>query len=326
MAKKNSGRKPIRNKKEIFVPLADVPDLVWRVTRKLDSSNHFADMDQPAPKENEEFGGKTLLELCSDSTYVDPAIWVRFYEALGVKPKNQGALPFRVWQIFDAMAAAVRGGDIARYVCAAGIIAHYVGDACQPLHISHLHHGARDEEKGVHSAYETQMLNRFTLDLVQRVARVPHQALPLVDSGRGAAVATVALMRRTILRLPPQRIIDVYNSNSGRDRTVRMWEAFGRETVACVADGAQTLAMIWKSAWRAGNGDHVPKSKLVALSPDDLRKLYDDPKFLPAARLPEMIESLHPTASPTDDGGAKIPILRPLVLKKKKQRSTVARV
>ena len=318
MSKKDSGHKPIRNTAAIFVPLADVPDLVWRVTRRLDSANHFADMDQPGGGDGE-FAGKTLLDLCRQDSYVDPSVWQRFYESLGIRPQNQGALPFRVWQMFDAMVAAVRHEDVPRYICAAGIIAHYVGDACQPLHVSHLHHGAGEEEKGVHAAYETQMLNRFTIDLVQRVARVPRQTLPLVGSGREAAIATVALMRRTIQRLPPQRIIDVYNSTRGRDQMVRMWDEFGRETVACVADGAQTLAMIWKGAWKAGDGDRLPKSKLVAVSHGDLRKLYDDPKFLPAARLPDMVEWLRPKTRTLEDG--RIPIMKPLELKKPPRRT-----
>lgn len=29
-----------------FVPLADVADIVWRITRKKDEANHFSDMEQ----------------------------------------------------------------------------------------------------------------------------------------------------------------------------------------------------------------------------------------------------------------------------------------
>ena len=33
------------------------------------------------------------------------------------------------------------GASLVGFLCAAGCLAHYVGDACQPLHISRLHHG-----------------------------------------------------------------------------------------------------------------------------------------------------------------------------------------
>jgi hypothetical protein len=55
-----------------------------------------------------------------------------------------GLLPFRVWQIYDAMVDFVKNGERDKFVCAAGVLAHYVGDACQPLHISFLHHGDPD--------------------------------------------------------------------------------------------------------------------------------------------------------------------------------------
>lgn len=46
-----------------FVPLADVPDFVWRTIRRKDEANHFADMDEIGKGE---FEGRTLLQLCQD--------------------------------------------------------------------------------------------------------------------------------------------------------------------------------------------------------------------------------------------------------------------
>jgi len=36
-----------------------------------------------------------------------------------------GSLPFRVWQIFDAMVATKKPAE---FLCAAGILGHYVGE------------------------------------------------------------------------------------------------------------------------------------------------------------------------------------------------------
>ena len=83
-------------KRRAFAPLADVADLVWRFTRKTDESNHFADMDRPGAN------GATLLQLCAQSPgNIDPKVWNAFYDGIG--ESRRGALPFRVWQIFDAM-------------------------------------------------------------------------------------------------------------------------------------------------------------------------------------------------------------------------------
>jgi len=126
-----------------FVRLADVPDRIWKIPGgkaargNFENPNHFADMDQQLPDSPNK--GKTLLELCDDPVNVDPDVWMNYYTR--VKDSEKGLLPFRVWQFFDEMVDAALQQDVKRFVCAAGIVAHYVGDSCQPLHISFLYNG-----------------------------------------------------------------------------------------------------------------------------------------------------------------------------------------
>src|SRR6185503_2557605 len=105
--------------------------------------NHFADMDQERDSD-----GKTLLDLTLDAGFIDPDKWDAFYSSVKdilsgdpISAKHRGLLPFRVWQIFNDMVRFVKAGKVAEFVCAAGVLTHYVGDACQPLHISFLHDG-----------------------------------------------------------------------------------------------------------------------------------------------------------------------------------------
>ena len=109
----------------------------------------------------------------ADPTQVTVEVWQEFYTALGhTTSADRGLLPFRVWQFFDAMVDAVAAGDVARFVCAAGLVAHYVGDACQPLHGSYLADGAPATPTtpavgaGVHSAYETAMVDAFSTEIL----------------------------------------------------------------------------------------------------------------------------------------------------------------
>ena len=69
------------------------------------------------------------------------------------------------------MVEFVNQKDVTKFVCAAGILAHYVADACQPLHASQFHDGRPDhaDEKGVHSYYETKMLDRFAVDIIGKI-------------------------------------------------------------------------------------------------------------------------------------------------------------
>jgi len=270
-----------------FSPLADVADLVWRNTRPNDESNHFADMDKP------DSSGETLLQKCAaDMKSVDPVVWNAYYEDIG--ERRRGALPFRVWQIFDEMVDFAKAGKVTEFVCAAGLVAHYVGDACQPLHISQYHHGQDPSDKKhgqVHSVYETAMVGRHGTELIDWIpkARIPAVAAlkPAgAATGRNAAQAVVELMMRTVKRLPPLKIVEVFESHMGRGQDAAMWAELGKDTAACMQDGARTLARIWEAAWQAGQGERNTAAE--TLSHDALIALYTDKTFLPSWRLQDV--------------------------------------
>jgi hypothetical protein len=244
-----------------FVALADVPDLVWRRTRPEDAANHFADMDQPG---GVAAGGQTLMELwhSGDGTWRTPAGWTAFYDSLTDPPadEHRGALPFRAAQLYGLMVEAVRGGDVLGYVATAGVLAHYVGDACQPLHVSRLHHGVPGAgEDAVHSVYETTMLDEHA--------------------------AEVALMQRTIEAIPPADIVSVFAAHPGSDQTAQLWNTFGVATVKRLADGAKTLAMLWTAAWREGAGETIDAAEIQPQPESALQKLYNTDSFAPSVWL-----------------------------------------
>ena len=276
--------KKIDDKK--FVPLADVPDLVWRTTRKKDEANHFADMDE---KGQGAFKNKTLLQLCEDPANVDIDIWNQFYDSIGTNFKR-GALPFRVWQMYNQMVTSLDQGNLAEFMCAAGTMAHYVGDACQPLHVSSLHHGrpGHPEEEEVHAVYETRMLDRFAADIIAGVNETlkTSKAKSDVKGGKGAAIRVIELMRATVKALPPLKVIEAYNeTDGGRERTEHMFNVLGKKTSETIAAGSLCLATLWASAWKEGHGSKIAASKIGEVSRTDLKKLYNTATFVEAFRL-----------------------------------------
>jgi len=269
-----------------FVPLADVPDLVWRASRKLDDSNHFADMDQEGTGD---FKGKTLLDLCKKPENVDIDVWNAFYDSLSLGRKR-GALPFRVWQIYNLMVEFVHAGKVAEFICAGGIVSHYVGDACQPLHVSFLHHGRPGHEKTeekVHSVYETQMLDRKATDVIAGInaTLAGKKAKADVTGGHAAAVSVVELMRQTVKTLAPIKVIEAFNSAQPNKRIADMWDVLGTKTITCMAGGCLRMASLWASAWHQGGGSKITNKKLGEVGRDELINLYNDKQFLPAFRL-----------------------------------------
>jgi hypothetical protein len=227
--------------REGFIPLADVPDYAWGHTnaRKAENIQHFADIDI-----QDIDGGPSMLERCvADPANIAASKWKDYFDGFaekGVGPE-EGALPFRVWQIWDAMVAYLKRGDVLRFVTAAGVMAHYVGDASQPLHCSYMHHGVppmrkvggrkypvpRDSdefkefktsrEAQIHGIYEETMLEVDPASALAAVDEELETKRPVrVDqSGHGAAKAVIALMNDSQSCLPPKTIIDADDSSLG---------------------------------------------------------------------------------------------------------------
>jgi hypothetical protein len=308
-----------------FVPLADVPDLAWQAGlyprgshgRNPESPNHFADMDEAPPN-----GGKSLLELCRGprgtvkTANVDPALWLKHYQVFSArKPRvksetrpaqySYGLLPFRVAQIYRRMVKSVRKKDIPGFIAAAGIMAHYVGDAGQPLHISYLHHGDPDDsiltsgkdipanrisrQNAVHGSYESDMFKYHAVELHEGLAKAAAKgSLRTITGHHNAANSIVSLMLKTFDTLPPKTIVDQFKkvSDGQKPKPIAnaLWASFSSQTIEVMANSCRYLAMLWTSAWREGVGTANLAAKPPITKPQ-LINLYSKKPFLESCTL-----------------------------------------
>jgi hypothetical protein len=319
--------------KQDFVPLADVPDLVWKIgahrrggPKAPEHANHFADMDRKLKKPLPE--GATLLSICDKPAKLDVGIWQRYYDAVKKEhpdlEESRGLLPFRAWQIFDAMVYYVQQGDAERFVCAAGILSHYVGDACQPLHISYLFNGDPDRAKagkvrdrstgqmvdgmisygaGCHGAYEDNMIDSHVSELWpgvdEAIKKLPGGKIPA--DGKAAGWEVVTLMKATFGKISPMDIVEKFEASRGekpKDIAQALWDEFGDDTIDVIAAGSDCLARLWRGAWTAGGGDKRIKS-LGAIPEETLAAIYQPFGFLQS----ETLDSIEPVLA-TGNGGA----------------------
>src|SRR5262249_55130268 len=158
--------------------------------------------------------------------------------------------------------------NVASFVAAAGILAHYVGDACQPLHGSYLDDGDPFRKKdgtkapkmlghsegyasGVHMAYEDYMLDDKVGELLTKLSASlgPKHGMPLVQGGQEAGYATIKLMRRARAAIKPMDIVNEYGALNFPPKTnaaqqhaaaTKLWAAFGTDTAKVMADGCKT--------------------------------------------------------------------------------------
>lgn len=299
-----------------LVPLADVPDVVWKKTKLAavggrdtranvgpEHPTHFCDIDEPGPD------GMTLRARCmKDPANVAVDVWKGFYDGNGhTESASRGCLPFRVWQFYDAMVDFVSRSDFVGYLCAAGLLAHYVGDASQPLHGSFLADGFKDQAvshttstghtvsswpgKGVHSAFESTMIDAHAgemLSAIDKALRSSGPALAKISKGQDAAVAIVALMDRSARTLPPTTLINTYIAlGQGTSKAVidGLWTAFGPKVAKIMADSVRVLNHIWTAAWRQGGGQNAEVGQLSAVAPAEIIARYTNTAFVPSLDL-----------------------------------------
>lgn len=291
----------------VFVPLSDVPDVVWKtninrvkreVTRPMENWNHYADIDLPGAD------GKTLLNMyLADNKSLNYSDWINFYRnaplpsASTSKENSWGALPFRVWQIFAQLVEYAKN-DGASFLTAAGCLAHYVGDACQPLHSSQHSDGLNGATTGVHSTYEDHMVDAHAEEIAagvgDAITNLAFKPRP-IGSAREAATCVMDLMIFCQRTLPPETICKAYNdARPGSHKSATnnkavldaLWEHCGEATIEVIAAGAVTLAVIWQAAWTLSSA--AAKTDWLSTTYDgtkDLMPIYENTQFLRSLHL-----------------------------------------
>jgi hypothetical protein len=289
-----------------FVRLADVPDLVWKkkggkFNRYFEGPNHFANLDQ----KNKE--GKNLLDICKNENNITIDAWVKQYDEL--KLRDKGALPFRIAQVYQTMLRA-RSKD--EFVCAAGILPHYVLDACMPLHVSYMHHGDPNGPKklmngkevpiteDVHSEFDNQVVEYHSQEITEKlpglvkkkaggVAPIP---LKSIKTWHDAAVGSMRLMRNMIEKYgnDPEKIVLDFESLLDlpkRDRCDKLWETYKNGMLNMFAEGVIFTARLWEAAWINGASKDI--SDIETCGEDALRKLYETKSgFMDSVKLEDL--------------------------------------
>jgi hypothetical protein len=332
-----------------FVPLSDVADVVWKtninkikpsVARPQENWNHYADIDLPGAD------GKTLLEnYLANNKSLNYGAWMSFYRGASPpsdatsKTVNNGALPFRVWQIFPKLVEYAREPDGANFLTAAGCLAHYYGDSCQPLHSSQHSDGLNGASTGVHSTYEDNMVDAYADKIASGIADAIASLTfkpRVISNARDAAMAAMELMSFCHQTLPPETICQVYNDarpSSGKSATKNaavlkaLWDNCGQATIEVIAAGAVTLAAVWEAAWTA-SGASSRTSWLTTTydGPRDLMPIYENKNFLRSLHLQYLGQADLPGSdapvNPPPPPAAKKPVKQPT---KKSTRKALAK-
>jgi hypothetical protein len=190
----------------------------------------------------------------------------------------------------------VSARSASKFLCAAGILGHYVGDACQPLHSSMHSDGLDGASTGVHSTYEELMIDHFSPQLADKLDELKVSSLgpqardeSTIKSGFDAGLAVIELMARAQRYLRPTDICNTYESLGGGHKPAvlqGLWDAFADSTAQCIADGARTLGQLWQAAYDLNQQSDFSG----AISQSVLKPMYEDKDFLPSLHLANLDE------------------------------------
>jgi len=328
-----------------FCPLADVPDIIWKQSKKKkwgrlgdENPNHYADADAPTVKDGD------LFKICNDKSKLTTKIWTDYYNDIdskktGLDPKtvSHGLICFRVWQIFEYMVKSLKEGRPDKFIFAAGVLAHYVGDGCQPLHSSYMSNGDPIDNEiidytakkdspatskhphkkgdiykktvnpgaGVHAAYEDAMIDDKISDIFPAVkeilsdqhSRIRAEAIDPINSGPSAGFAVLKLMQKTQGDIQPHDIVELYKKVKG-EATVS--DALFEKFGTATGDCMARGCLYLASIWKAAwlaGQGETTIGSVAAVDPKKLRPLYADPKELVSKHL-DTIDSVLTGASP----------------------------
>lgn len=80
---------------------------------------------------------------------------------LGGDYYRRGVLPWIIQDRWRDLVAAFRTGDATRVALATAVLGHYIADIHVPLHTTENYDGQRTDQKGIHSRWESGLVERY---------------------------------------------------------------------------------------------------------------------------------------------------------------------
>jgi hypothetical protein len=162
---------------------------------------------------------------------------------------RSGTLPWTVEQVAEQIQESWRNNECRSATTLSGYLAHYIGDASQPLHTTRYYDGT-GYDRGIHSRLESA--TDASLDQLEPLARPQLKLIP-VDSVWNVVIAEI---RRAHALIPAitqadrvARTTAAPDDYHAYDRALMAQE--GSLIATQIADSSSVLASVWLYEWKA---------------------------------------------------------------------------
>ncbi|MBK8553236.1 MAG: T9SS type A sorting domain-containing protein [Ignavibacteria bacterium] len=194
---------------------------------------------------------------------------------------DNGILPFSIMATADSIKKYFQQRNFQKAMLHAADLGHYVGDGHNPLHITRNYNGQYTNQTGVHSRYETQLINRDSANIIyafENAAYVSNINQFVFDFlYNNYRYVDSVLMYDSIARA----IAGSYNSNYYEI----YWELAGNFTTKLFNNSSHFIADLVYTSWvNSGSPLSVTLSEASLPEKYSLRQNYPNP-FNPATKI-----------------------------------------
>ncbi|MEI6434729.1 MAG: T9SS type A sorting domain-containing protein [Bacteroidota bacterium] len=228
-----------------------------------ESPRHFIDIDNYP-----EFVINGLINHSYDSVVAEHGLYF---------VTDQGILPWATLRSYDSLKSCFQRSDWNRASLFAADLGHYVADGQMPLHIAKNYNGQLSGQTGIHSRYETKLIERYETSLVYPVdsaiyiANVSSYIFNYLYANY-KFVDSILLADLYATQIAGSVYSDAYYQ--------AFWEKTGKFTINLMRNGSTALASLIYTAWiEAGSPTITPYSIDEPESPGKLLMLpvYPNP-------------------------------------------------
>jgi hypothetical protein len=159
--------------------------------------------------------------------------------------KSEGTLPWAITMVLDSLTAQLSRGDMVKAESTMSDLGHYVADGHQPLHCT-----ANYNPGGLHSRYESQMINTYQSYITVHPDSIQYITAPL-DYVFNFIYHSNSLVDTLIAADSQSKIISGWNSSGTAPAAYyeTLWQKTGGFTKDQIQQATVALASLWYTAW-----------------------------------------------------------------------------
>jgi hypothetical protein len=174
---------------------------------------------------------------------------------------TDGILPWATVATMDSIAAEMRRGDWNRVWSSAADLGHYVGDAHQPLHCAVNYDGQLTNNRGIHSRYETGMIDRNQQSISFQPAQAKFIASP-IDYVFGYIYESNTYVDSVLQSDNYAKQISGWNGSGTEPATyyTALWTKAGGFTIARMQHAVDAFANLLYTSWVSAGQPPLPKT------------------------------------------------------------------